>query len=677
MNQKAGRTDTCACGSGRKYKHCCLRAPGAGVDLSETYYRRASELAALGRLDEAVGGYRAALSLRTDYVEAHVDLGNALQRLGEAQAALSSYRRALELRPGFAAVHLNIGAALQALGRFEEAIASYREAQRCLGPDARLLNNLAIVQRECGRLAEAEASFRAALSVDNTMAVIHNGLAGVLLAQGRLAEAQDAYRNALAIEPGDADAVHGLADVLVDQGRWSEAMFHLRRALDMNPGSAKAWSGLLMKLLYSDAVTVQAERDDHRRFAERFEAGFRDRVPPHANAPDPARRIKIGYVSADLRSHSVAYFIEPILCRHDRTGFEITCYYGADNEDDVTRRFRALADHWVAAARLSDEQLAARIRADRIDILVDLSGHSAGNRLLVFARKPAPVQLSWVGYPAPSGLRHIDHFLTDSLASPHAGGADAVSAEANSADPAGRARLPSLYRLPRVFTCYRPPAFAPPVQALTVREGGGVVLGSFNNAAKISPTVVRLWSRLLQARTKLSLLVKDRRLADPTFRAAFLARFAEHGVGGDRIELVQRSTSDIEHLAQYERLDIALDTYPYCGVTTTCESLWMGVPVVSLAGARFASRMGLTLLSAIGHPEWVAFSEDEYIDRVLALADAAELRAALRVELRSQMQASPLMDEDGITRDVEGAYRAMWQGWCARVMAGAPPEPVR
>jgi predicted O-linked N-acetylglucosamine transferase (SPINDLY family) len=314
-----------------------------------------------------------------------------------------------------------------------------------------------------------------------------------------------------------------------------------------------------------------------------------------------------------------------------------------------------VADHWLDCAALSDQQLADRIRADGIDLLVDLSGHTAGNRLLRFARKPAPVQLSWIGYPVATGLRQIDYWLTDQRASPP--DAESVSLAGDDTE--------LLYRLPGIFCCYRPPNGAPYPERAGAPDARAVTLGSFNNAAKISDSVVRLWSRLLLAQPSFRLLLKDASYADAGACGRMIARFGAHGVDQERLMLLARVPSDAGHLGLYRRVDIALDTFPYCGVTTTCEALWMGVPVVSLAGRTFVSRMGLTLLSAVGHPEWVAMREGDYIGNVLALAADPAQRGALRLGLRAQMQASPLMDEVGFTRELETAYRAMWRRWCS------------
>jgi len=335
----------------------------------------------------------------------------------------------------------------------------------------------------------------------------------------------------------------------------------------------------------------------------------------------------------------------------------VHCYHTARRSDAVTARLRSRADRWCEAATLDDAKLAARIRADRIDILVDLSGHTAGHRLPVFARRPAPVQVSWIGYPGDTGLGQIPFRITDPVATP-----DPAAGEA------GRAALPREWiRLEPVFCCYRPPVHAPEPRARQRGPDDTIVLGSCNNVAKITDASIRTWSRTLERHARSRLLLKDAAFASEAGRAAILSRFAACGVPGERITLLGRTRSLADHLALYDGIDIALDTVPYCGVTTTCEALWMGVPVVSLAGDTFVSRMGRTLLSAAGHPEWCAGSVDGYVDRVLALARDPGGRERLRHTLRGELRASPLCDEAGHLRSLEQAMRTLWRRWCREV----------
>lgn len=608
-----GRNERCPCGSGRKYKHCCMGGPASPPRPSRSRFEEALELEARGRIEEATRAYLDAINVQPESAEAHVNLGNLQQRAGRFDAALASFRRALALRPQFSEVCLNLGALLQDMGRHVQAIESYRDALVHRPEDGRLHNNLALALRTCGEFDEAERHLRRAIDL---------GLPG-------------------------SDPVHALGDVLLDQGRWKEAMQAYRRALALGPTSRASWSSLLMNLLYADDVTQEEIGAEHRRFGAGLEAAS---VPTIKRAPrlrKPGSRWKIGYVSPDLRSHSVAYFLEPVLANHDRDRFSIHCYDTGPREDPVTLRLRSMAEHWICGAGLSDDELERRIRADGIDLLVDLSGHTLGNRLGVFARRPAPVQVSWIGYPEGTGLSAIDYRISDCSASPEVGA------------PPGDAPGGALFRLPRVFSCYRPPAFSPEVAARTDPTISAVTLGSFNNSAKISDFTVRLWSKVLAANPSLRLLLKDRRFAHSSCCANIRQRFSREGVDPSRIDLLHRMESAAEHLAAYGGVDVALDTYPYCGATTTCEALWMGVPVVSMAGVTFVSRMGASLLGAAGHPEWIAGDEDAFVRCVLSLAADTALRTHVRTSLRGQMRTSPLMDEAAFTRDLESAYERM------------------
>ncbi|MBV8211035.1 MAG: tetratricopeptide repeat protein [Burkholderiaceae bacterium] len=600
MNSKLGRNDPCPCGSGRKYKQCCLSGPAA---------------------PRAAGTGVSRESLETD-----VERGNLLQDQGRFEEALACFRQALKLKPDFVELNLNIGLSHQKLGRSEEAIASYRLALAQPRVALQAYNNLGMALREAGRLEEAISNFRLAVALD----------------------------------PSCIEAMHGLGAALLAQGRVAEAISTLRRALALDPSQASVHSALLLALLYSDTEAPRRVRSEHHRFADRFETPLTSTIVAHANVRDPERRLRVGYVSADFRSHSVAFFTEPVLAHHDRSQFEITCYYNSACEDAVTMRLRAMADRWLPCSTYSDEQLAQRIRADRIDVLVDLSGHTSGNRLLVFARKPAPLQLGWIGYPSTTGLRGIDWRLTD----------DRVSPPRERSESDSDADMEPLHRLPDVFSCYRPSPNTPDVQPAPALAAGHVTLGSFNNVAKISDGVVRVWAALLQTSPSLHLLLKDRSFADTPARDWMGRRFAAHGVGTDRLTMLARAEAEAEHLRLYGRIDIALDTFPYCGTTTTCEALWMGVPVVTLAGDTFAGRVGVTLLETIGHPEWVARNEGDYIQSVLRVASDVAALNGLRMGLRDSVRGSRLCQEANFTRALESAYRAMWRRWCAGAATG-------
>jgi len=613
-DMRLGRNDPCACGSGRKYKQCCLKAADQAQQRTraQASYEEGNALFSQGHFAQAELCFRAAIVCRPDFAQAHVNLGNSLLDQGRGEAALASFRRALELQPDAKGLYMNIGLALHALRRFDEAIASYRLGLMGWAGDAQVYCNLGAAQQGAELLDDALASFRAAV----------------------------------AINPAMSPAYHHIGNLLVEKGDIAGAIAAYEQTLSIEPRANATLSSLLFALLYSDRHGHELITALGRLYAERFEAPMRPLLRPHANTRDPQRRLKLGYVSGDFRDHSVAFFIEPVFEHHDRAQVEVYAYYTVARQDEMTARLRVAADHWRACADLSEAALAEQIRADGIDILVDLSGHTYANRLLAFARKPAPVQVSWIGSPVVSGLQAIDYFLTDAVASPVAASDDS-----------------GLVRLPEVFSVYRPPQ-APAVQPTPALAKGYVTLGSFNKFAKMSDRAVALWSRLLVAQPTYRLLLKDVAYADAEVRAGTLARFAAHGVAPERVRMVGRTADKAEHLAMYGEVDIALDTYPYCGVTTTCEALWMGVPVVSLVGEAFVSRMGATLLNALGHPEWAMGDEAAFLAGVPTLAADVAALNDLRLGLREHMRASPLCQEAAFTRALEGVYRGMWRKWC-------------
>jgi len=365
--------------------------------------------------------------------------------------------------------------------------------------------------------------------------------------------------------------------------------------------------------------------------------------------PESDRRLRVGYLSADLRTHSVAYFLEPILATHGREAAEVWCYSTLSGGDATTERLRRHADQWRWVAGQPPEAIARQILADRIDILVELGGHTSSDILRVLALGPAPVQITYLGYPDTTGVPAIQHRLVDASTDPE--GADQWATE-------------ELVRLPGSFLCYQPSPYAPPVGHLPAASRGAVTFGSFNNLAKINERVVALWAKVVNAVPGAHLYVKNPSLDDPPTQERYRRLFAEHGVDRDRIELRGRTVEDGDHLALYGAVDIALDTFPYNGTTTTCEALWQGVPVVTLAGDLHMSRVGASLLAAAGLHELIAETPDDYVAVVTRLAADRDRLAYLRATLRDRLRSTPLLDGAAFTRNLEAAYRDLWRRWC-------------
>lgn len=600
----------------------------------------------LGRNQEAEKCLRRALSLKPDLAEAHSNLGNALKGLDRLKEAERSLRRALALDSGHVNARINLGVVLRKLRRPEEAEKIYREAIS-LDPDVALAHcNLGFVLRDLGRHEDARDSFERALALQPGYAEAQLGLAHTLMDTGRLADAEQGFRKALALTPDSAEAQSDLGNALMRMGKVEDAEQCYRKALALKPALHDAHWALLFALnniLGRQSADIYAE---HRAFAQRFYRPANTR--PHRNDPDPGRKLRIGYVSGDFRDHPVGQFIAPVLAQHERSSFQISCYCNSPNSDGVTAHLRRHADRWHEVFDLTDKALTELIRRDAIDILVDLSGHTANNRLHAFAYKPAPVQVTWLGYLNTTGMQEMDYRITDAHASPE-GVFDDFHSE-------------RLVRLPDSQWCYEPPADCPQVVEPPSASTGYVTFGSFSNLAKIGPPVIALWSRLLARVPDSRLLIAWRGLA--SIRDEYRARFARHGVAPEQIELSDRLPFQ-DYLARHGATDIVLDTFPYTGGTTTCHTLWMGVPVVTLTGDTATSRGGASLLSAIGLGKLVAETPDEYLDIAAALAQDRRRLAELRAGMRDRMAASPLMDAKRFTRNLEEAYRAMWLRWCA------------
>jgi protein O-GlcNAc transferase len=601
------------------------------------------------RLAEAVAAYRQSIDIDPDYAPAHFNLGNALRDQGKLVDAVAAYRAAIGINPDYAEVHSNLGNVLRNQGKLAEAIASCRQAIRVKPDLADAHSNLGNALRDQGKLAEAVASYRQAIWVNPDLADAHSNLGNVLRDQGKLAEAVASYRQAIRVNPDLADAHSNLGVALDDQGRHDEAAAAYRRAIGIKPDYAEAHSNLLFSLNYDDKSTAAHLFAAHREWGQRNGRQI-SRPTAYANIREVGRRLKIGYVSPNFHRHSVACFIEPLLMGTDRQAVEVFCYAEVKQPDTVTGDLRRLADHWLVTVGLSDDELAERIRADEIDILVDLAGHTTNNRLRVFAREPAPVQVTWLGYPNTTGLEAIDYRLVDAVTDP-VGEADAWASEA-------------LVRLEGGFLCYGALKDAPEPTAPPCLKTGTVTFGSFNNPTKVSAATLDVWATLLSRLPQTRLLLKGKPFADAATRALFLASLGERGVAAERVELVAWLSDATAHLTLYQRVDIALDPFPYNGTTTTCEALWMGVPVVTLRGDRHAGRVGASLLTQIGLTDLIANSVEEYLEIAVALARNPERLSDLRRILRPRMEASPLCDGPAFARRIETAFRTMWQRWC-------------
>ena len=573
----------------------------------------------------------------------HLQHGLALRAGHRPEEALAAFARAAALAPNFAEAHHQVGNVLKSLGRFPEAVAALQDAAQ-LSPDtAPIWLNLGVALLETGALTEALITFQRAVTLEPGRPETYNILGHTLAALNRNTEARTAFNEALRLRPDYAAAHDNLGRLCKAEGQLAEAVQHFRAALAAQP-SPSTHSNLLLALNYLPNLSPKFVLGEHRGWNDQHAARLRPSVPPPAQ-PAAGRRLRIGYLSPDFVHHAVAYFIEPVLAAHDRTRFEIFCYANVRIPDRVTAQLRTHADHWHDIAPLDDNSAADLIRADRLDLLIDLAGHTAHHRLLVFARRPAPVQATWLGYPNTTGLDAIDYRLTDAISDPP-GQTEAFYSE-------------KLVRLPGPFSCYCPDEAAPPVNALPATTPGAVTFGCFNNFAKVTPEVIALWARLLGELPGARLLLKSRGLGDLQLIDRVRSVFAAAGVSAHRLFLHGEELSVRDHLALYHGVDVGLDPFPYNGTTTTCEALWMGVPVITLAGRVHAARVGASLLTHVGLTECIAQSTDDYVARAVAIAQDLPRLAELRGILRERMRHSPLLDADRFTRTLEEAFVKM------------------
>ncbi|MDA8125562.1 MAG: tetratricopeptide repeat protein [Deltaproteobacteria bacterium] len=567
---------------------------------------------------------------------------------GRRDSAGKLYAQVVEKAPRHSLALRMLGVIAEGQGRDDEALRYMEASVKGDAPDAIAMYNLALFLDRRKRYDEALLHYRKAVALNPSYESAWNNLGALRQRQGFLTEAEECCRKVLAIDPRHVMAYGNLGNILKEQGRSAEAVAAYRTALKLKPDFFAMHSNLLQALCYT-AVPDQELLAEHRAFAESLKAFVPASGEGCAGGHNDkgSRKLRIGYVSPDFRLHSVAYFVEPILRHHCRDHFDITCYSDVAVPDRVTERLRALATQWRDIAGKDDAAVAGLVAADGIDILVDLAGHSGGNRLGVFFRKPAPVQVSYIGYPATTGLSALDFRLTDGWTDPP--GQEAFHTE-------------TLVRLAGGFLCYQPPAEAPPPpDQAPVQKNGFITFGSFNYLPKVSPAVLDLWSAVLKAVPASRLCLKAKSFNDAPTRERYEQAFAARGIGSDRLILKGYSAGLVEHLSAYGEIDIALDTFPYNGTTTTLEALWMGVPVLALQGTNHRSRVSWSILSRAGLTGLVAPSEEKYIALAQFLASDAERLTGLHRGLRTAVARSSLCDARGCAQSLEEAYRAMWE----------------
>lgn len=679
----------------------------------EAYVSRGALHEALGDPASAIGDYERAVVLRPDFALAHFLLGNSLA-LSQRQAdAITAYDRALALAPGFTdALHAR-GNVLRDLGRLDDAVHSYEAALQkdphhyaslssladlqvdlgqnsaalanldkviALKPDnqdallvrarlryerselelsyadfsrlvklnpghARAYEGIGNIHHRLNRLGPALANYEQSLALDATRGSAHLGRSAALRAMTQLEAALEAAQKAIELSPEQAEVYTNLANIQIDMRQLGPATENFRRACQLNPGFANARSSLLFTLNFQATVSPQEVLAESRAWEDHHARPCYDKQYHHSRRQLEGRRLRVGYVSSDMRQHAVAAFMAPIISNHDHSAVELFCYYCHPGRDEMTDRLALGFDHWIESATLSDDELAERIHADGIDILVDLAGHTAGNRLLTFARKPAPVQITYLGYPGTTGLSVMDYRITDAQADP-------ASSQAYYAE--------TLLRLPHSLWCYDASTAMPDVGALPALANGHLTLGSFNNFNKLDARSIELWARLLREVPGTRLVVAT--VPEGPARTALLESFESLGVDRGRIDVLPWMDKR-DFWKALERVDVSLDPVTVNGATTTCESLWMGVPVLSRVGARFLERAGLSILTSAGLPQFACESDEACVQRVKALAADLPGLAALRAGLRQQLARTPVFDGATFTRSLEALYREAFQRW--------------
>lgn len=632
-----------------------LSSPAVGQTLlpappieAEQWIVAGNALEDAGQFADAEAHYRKALELCPHFARAALNIGNALSAQGQLQEAAAIYQEALQLKPGYGPAHANLGKLYLGAGRYQQAADHYAAAVQALPHSADALVGLGCALEELQRYSEALGAYHRALAIQPDFAGAKLNLGRTLILLNQPEDAVEYLEEAREAMPDNGLVYALLGQAMGNLCLTQQAAIYQRRALALHaPKQALLAHILLFNLNHLPDSTPEELFTAHRDYGERYCSAFYPQNPQYENSRDPERRLKIGYVSGDFREHPVSRFIEPVLAQHDPACFETHLFHNYPLSDEVTERLKGLAAGWHPVWNQDDDAVADGVRSLGIDILIDLSGHTENHRLFVFARKPAPVQATWLGYLGTTGLATMDYRICDAYT-----------------DPPGLTERFHTEQLARLPECqWRHVAYAnlPPVDELPLLRNGYLTLGSFNKATKLNEQVLRLWAEILKAipQSRLILASVPRGRAEERFTAIL----ASAGVTGDRLELMPRIPYQ-DYLATLGKVDIALDPFPYNGGTTTLDTLVMGVPLVTLAGDHSVARGGVSLLSNAGLTELVAATPQEYVEIVQQLANDPVRLAVLRKSLRERVMASPLLNGVRFTRNLEALYRRMWRTWC-------------
>lgn len=654
---KAGRNDPCPCGSGKKYKQCCMHKDSApaSTNLVPRLLEQALAHHRKGELPQAETLYQQILASDPNHPDALHLSGVIASQVGLYDRAVALIGKAIALSPS-SSMYCNLGNAFKHQGQWEAAAESYAQAIKLNPGDAELHNNLGNLLKTQGKLDDAAACYRTALSLKPDAHLIHSNLGNALKDQGKLQEAIASYNRALALKADYPDGHRNLGLAHKDSGNLDAAVACFAQALALNPFYTDALSNLLYLHAFTRIVSPHEELrlaagwektllDDAQRTAARKHA-----LSAFERRPRSGRKLRIGIVSAEIGQHAVAEFLEPLLANFGRERLHVTLYPTTPRNDARALRIKQYADEFKPLAALSDLAAANQIRTDKIDVLIDTTAHMSGCRLGIFAHRAAPVQCHYIGYHGPTGLTEMDWFIADENLLP-------ASCDAHFRE--------NIWRLPRLWIAYRGDT-ALPESRWQPSADGTVWLGSFNNLTKVREATLRLWAKTLHAVPNSKLLLKDQKAADHSVQQRIRGELAQHGIAAERVEFAARVPDWNAHMALYDRLDIALDSIPLNSGTTAFDALWMGVPILAIEGDWMGGRLTSTILKGLGKPEWITQNEDEYIAKVAALARDVAGRAALRAGQRALMAHSPLCDAAGLARSLEEAFEAMYDAWLAR-----------
>ena len=628
---------------------CFAEALKERPDFAEAYNGMALSFKALGQLDEAVSCCKKAISLKPDYAKAYSNLGGILKDMNRLDEAAAEYEKAMVIDPKNAEICHNLAAVFNDLDRLEDAIETLEKALR-LKPDfSSACFLMAKIVKPKGKLEDVISWYEKGLSFDPKNVDALFALGTIYRNSGLIRKAISYYEKGVELDPKNARLHTNSAVAYVDAGELTKGLSLLRKSMELEPDEPKTHSNLIFSSQYDTQISELQLFNEAKKWAKnhgpRMSKAFH-RVIPRSVVD---RRLRIGYVSPDFHQHSVSWFFLSLLSRHDRQEFEIFCYSDVREPDGITKKIECLTDHWHPIFDSSDQEVATQIHSDKIDILVDLTGHTGHNRLRVFALKPAPIQVTWLGYPGTTGLSEMDYRITDPIADP-IGSSDDFYTE-------------KLVRLDDGFLCYMPPDASPEVSASPFVQKGYLTFGSFNNLPKTNDKVIRVWAEILKRVPRSSLFMKTIALTDNSARQHFQECFQSKGVSSERIVMRPHTVSLAEHLRLYREIDIALDTFPYNGTTTTCEAMWMGVPVISLKGKRHSARVGASILTQTGLSNLIAESEEEFIETAVNLAMNPPVLTEMRKTMRARMRRSSLCDANAFARRMENAYRKMHGEW--------------